>query len=114
VTLQYKTRVRDSPAAWLVLIGCGPQLKKCQFGRYFVITLNEETLSSGLASDSLLFPNPASPNPVRDDKVVISSCNRRHQLTEAVKGELYIDSLETSTKLTYYRGKTELLAKHEL
>ena len=54
-------------------------------------------LSSGLASDSLLFPNPASPDPVRDDEVVISSCNRRHQLTEAVKGELYIDSLETST-----------------
>ena len=83
-----------------MLIGCGPQLKKCQFGRYFVITLNEETLSSGLASDSLLFPNPASPDPVRGDGVVISSCNRRHQLTEAVKGELYINSLETSTKLT--------------
>jgi len=24
----------------------------------------------------LLFPNPASPNPVRSDVVVISSCNR--------------------------------------
>ena len=97
-----------------MLIGCGPQLKKCQFGRYFVITLNEETLSSGLASDSLLFLNPASPDPVRGDGVVISSCNRRHQLTEAVKRELYINSLETSTKLTYYCGKTESLAKPEL
>jgi len=78
---------------------------KFQRVRYFVITLNEETLNSGLASDSLLFLNPASSDPVRGDGVVISSCNRRHQLTEAVKGELYIDSLETSTKLTYYHGK---------
>ena len=88
-----------------MLIGCGPQL------RYFVITLNEET---GLVSNSLIFPNPASPDPVRGDGVVISSCKRRHQLTEAVKGELHIDSLETSTKLTYYHGKTESLAKPEL
>ena len=86
-----------------MLIGCGPQLKKYQFGRYFVITLKEENLNSGLASDSILFLNPASPDPVRGDGVVISSCNRRHQLTEAVKGVLHIDSLETSTKLTYYR-----------
>ena len=42
VTLQQKTRVQDSPAAWLVLIGCGPQLKKCQFGRYFVITFKAQ------------------------------------------------------------------------
>jgi len=42
-------------------------LKKSQFGRYFVITLNEETLRSGLVSDSLLFPNPASPGPVRGE-----------------------------------------------
>jgi len=79
-----------------------------------VITLSEETLSSGLVSDSFFVPNLASPNPVRGDGVVISSCNRRHQLTEAVKGELYIDSLENSTKLTYYCGKTELLAKPDL
>jgi len=51
---------------------------------------------------------------MRGDGVVISSCNRQHQLKEAVKGELYIDSLETSTKLTYYRGKTESLTKAEL
>ena len=38
VTLLQKTCVKDSPAAWLVLIGCGPQLKECQFGRHFVIT----------------------------------------------------------------------------
>ena len=53
-------------------------------------------LSSGLASDSLLFPNPASPDPVSRDGVVITSCDRWHQLTEDVKGELYIDSLEAS------------------
>jgi len=67
----------------------GLKLKKCQFGRYVVITL-KETLSSGLPNDSILFPNPAEPDPVRGDGVVISWCNRRQQLTEAVKSELYI------------------------
>ena len=66
----------------------GLKLKKCQFGRYVVITL-KETLSSDLASNSVLFSNPASPDPMRRDGVVIS-CNRRQQLTEAVKS----DSLE--------------------
>ena len=90
----------------------GLKLKKCQFRRYVVITL-KETLSSGLASDSVLFLNPASPDPVRGDRVVIS-CNRRNRSCRVTQGASAFPPLQYILKpfltAAFAEFSTEMLA----